>query len=39
MMYGTGGMGLGGLLVLLTWLVFLADGILLAVWLWKHIKK
>lgn len=33
------GMGGWGSLMLLTWLVFLVDGVLLALWLWKQIKK
>ncbi|MBI2097141.1 MAG: hypothetical protein HYT40_03280 [Candidatus Sungbacteria bacterium] len=37
-MMGLGG-GLGGTLGLLTWLVWLAVGILAAVWLWQQVTK
>ncbi|MDO8600970.1 MAG: hypothetical protein Q7R73_05225 [bacterium] len=38
--FGPGFMGGGGsLLFLLTWLVWLAVGILAAAWLWKQINK
>lgn len=33
-----GGGGVFGLLFTLTWLVWLAVGVLLVVWLWKKIK-
>jgi hypothetical protein len=42
MNYGWGGMmggGSWGWLLGLTWLVWLAVGILLVVWLWKQIQK
>ena len=37
--YGYGGMNLFGSLGLLTWIVWLAVGILLCVYLWKKINK
>lgn len=37
--WGGVGAGLWGLLALLTWLVWLAVGILLVIWLWKRIKQ
>lgn len=33
-----GGGGVFGLLAALTWLVWLAVGVLLVVWLWKKVK-
>lgn len=41
-MMGSGmgaGMGLFGTLGLLTWIVWLVVGVLLAMWLWKKISK
>lgn len=39
MMGGYGGGGTFFLLAGLTWVVWLVVGVLLAVWLWKQIKK